>query len=85
MTDGLSGTVLYLDTSALVKRYVVERGSLWLGQLCSKESEKPLRLRGSPTLKQPQRSRARSETEHCFPPTICESSKISRTTLRAIT
>jgi predicted nucleic acid-binding protein len=34
--------VFYLDTSALVKRYVVERGSSWLAQLCNAESDKTI-------------------------------------------
>lgn len=48
MTDAPSEAVFYLDTSALVKRYVVERGSSWLAQLCSPESDKTIhhKLRG---------------------------------------
>jgi predicted nucleic acid-binding protein len=42
VTDALSEAVFYLDTSALVKRYVVEPGSSWLAQLCSQESEKTI-------------------------------------------
>jgi predicted nucleic acid-binding protein len=38
VTDAPSEAVFYLDTSALVKRYVIERGSSWLAQLCSSES-----------------------------------------------
>jgi predicted nucleic acid-binding protein len=34
MTNALSGTTVYLDTSALVKRYVTETGSSWTIALC---------------------------------------------------
>ena len=38
MTQRESGSVVYFDTSALVKRYVTERGSSRIGWLCSPES-----------------------------------------------
>ena len=42
MTDAPAEAVFCLDTSALVKRYVVERGSSWLAQLCGPGSEKTI-------------------------------------------
>jgi predicted nucleic acid-binding protein len=38
VTDAPSEAVIYLDTSALVKRYVIEQRSSWLGKLCSPDS-----------------------------------------------